>query len=75
MLQSTVGEDPQDQISLMADAAGDRLALQKLYVRYNVCVYRFLRRMVDDQAVAEEIMNEVFWFGSMLAVMRADPHR
>jgi RNA polymerase sigma-70 factor (ECF subfamily) len=60
MLQFTMSEDPQDQISLMAVATGDRLALQKLYVRYNVCVYRFLLRMVGDQAVAEEIMNEVF---------------
>ena len=55
-----MGEDPQDQTLLMAVAAGDRLALQKLFVRYNVRVFRFLLRMVGDHAVAEEIMNEVF---------------
>jgi hypothetical protein len=37
MLQFTMSKDLQDQISLMAVAAGDRLALQKLYVRYNGC--------------------------------------
>jgi RNA polymerase sigma-70 factor (ECF subfamily) len=55
-----MSEVPQDRILLMAVAAGDRLALQKLYVRYNVWVFRFLLRVLGDQAVAEEITNEVF---------------
>jgi RNA polymerase sigma-70 factor (ECF subfamily) len=51
---------PSSQTLLKDVAAGDRLALQKLFVRYNVRVFRFLLRMVGDEAVAEELMNEVF---------------
>ncbi len=41
-------------------AAGERRAMQVLFARHNVRVYRFVLRMVGSEAVAEEIVSEVF---------------
>ena len=41
-------------------AAGDRLAMQMLFVRHHVRVYRFVLRLVRDHAAAEDLINEVF---------------
>lgn len=45
---------------LKAIAGGDSLALQKLFARHNVRVFRFIVRVVRNDALAEEIVNEVF---------------
>jgi len=42
-------------------AAGDRLAMRTLYGRHNVRVYRFVLRLIGDEARAEEIVSEVFF--------------
>ena len=39
---------------------GDRLALQTLYARHNVKVFRFVLRLVRDEAAAEDVVSEVF---------------
>ena len=39
---------------------GDRLALQTLYARHNVKIYRFVLRLVRDEAAAEDVVSEVF---------------
>jgi len=39
---------------------GDRLALQVLFARHNVQTYRFLLRLVGDEALAEDLVSEVF---------------
>jgi RNA polymerase sigma-70 factor (ECF subfamily) len=39
---------------------GDRLALQVLFARHNVQTYRFLLRLVTDEALAEDLVSEVF---------------
>ncbi len=41
-------------------ADGDKLAMQALFARHNVRVYRFLLRLVGDEALAEDLVNEVF---------------
>ena len=41
-------------------ATRDRAAIKALFERHNLTVYRFLHRMVGNQADAEELMNETF---------------
>src|SRR5262249_8339229 len=41
-------------------AAGDKSAMRALFARYRVRVYRWLLRLVDDEALAEDLLSEVF---------------
>jgi RNA polymerase sigma-70 factor (ECF subfamily) len=41
-------------------ASGDKHAMQVLFARYNLRVYRFVLRLVGDEALAEDLVNEVF---------------
>ena len=41
-------------------AGGDRLAMQVLFARHHVRVYRFVLRLVHNQATAEDLISEVF---------------
>jgi len=41
-------------------AGGDKLAMHVLFARHNVRVYRFILRLVADEALAEDLVNEVF---------------
>jgi RNA polymerase sigma-70 factor, ECF subfamily len=41
-------------------AAGDKLAMQALFVRHRTPVYRWLLRFVSDQTLAEDLLSEVF---------------
>jgi RNA polymerase sigma-70 factor (ECF subfamily) len=41
-------------------ASGDRLAMQVLYARHHVRVYRFVLRLVRNEATAEDLISEVF---------------
>ena len=41
-------------------ANADKAAVQALFARYHVRIYRFIMRMVGNEAVAEELANEVF---------------
>lgn len=41
-------------------AKGDRLAMQALFARHQVRVYRFVLRLVGNTAVAEDLISEVF---------------
>jgi RNA polymerase sigma-70 factor (ECF subfamily) len=43
-----------------AIAAGDRRAMQTLYARYNVRIYRFVLRLINDSSLAEDLVSEVF---------------
>jgi RNA polymerase sigma-70 factor, ECF subfamily len=49
-----------DEALIERIAAGDRLAMQVLFARHQVRVYRFVLRLVRDQSVAEELVGEVF---------------
>ncbi len=41
-------------------AAKEQGAVQVLFARYNVRIYRFVLRLVRNEAIAEELTNEVF---------------
>ena len=41
-------------------AAGDKVAMQVLFARHHVRVYRFVLRLVRDQTKAEDLISEVF---------------
>ncbi len=41
-------------------ANADKAAVQALFARFHVRIYRFIIRMVGNEAVAEELANEVF---------------
>lgn len=52
----------QDDLTLMAAiSAGDSGALEILYDRYSAVVYRMALRIVKNQELAEDIVQEVFW--------------
>ena len=47
--------------SLVAQIAkGDKRALQILYCRHNVFIYRFVLRFLSDEASAEDVVSDVF---------------
>jgi len=49
-----------DTALIAATATGDKLALRTLYARHHVRVYRFLLRLVHNEAVAEDLLADVF---------------
>ena len=49
-----------DEILIGRIAKGDRLAMQVLFARHHVRVYRFVLRLVNDASVAEDTISEVF---------------
>jgi RNA polymerase sigma-70 factor (ECF subfamily) len=42
-------------------AKGDKNALQVLFARHNVKVFRFVLRFLNDEATAEDLVSEVFF--------------
>src|SRR5207249_11903273 len=49
-----------DKVLIGRIANGDRLAMQVLYARYHVRVFRFVVRLVRDESTAEDLISEVF---------------
>ena len=49
-----------DEILIARIASGDRLAMQVLYGRHHVRVYRFALRLVRNESIAEDLISEVF---------------
>jgi RNA polymerase sigma-70 factor, ECF subfamily len=41
-------------------AAGDKAAMQALFQRYQIKVYRFVLRLVRNEATAEDLISDVF---------------
>jgi RNA polymerase sigma-70 factor (ECF subfamily) len=41
-------------------AAGNKLAMQSLYMRHNVRLFRFALRFIQNKAAAEDLVQEVF---------------
>ncbi len=50
-----------DEALVEAIAEGDRRAMQVLFGRHQVKVYRFLVRMTGDAAAADDLVSEVFF--------------
>jgi RNA polymerase sigma-70 factor, ECF subfamily len=49
-----------DEALMESIATGDQLAMQVLFQRHNVRIYRFVLRQTGNASLAEEIMSEVF---------------
>ena len=49
-----------DEVLIARIAGGDRLAMQVLFARHHVRVYRFVLRLVRNQATAEDLISDVF---------------
>jgi RNA polymerase sigma-70 factor (ECF subfamily) len=52
--------DSSDVTLIRSIAAGDKHAMQLLFARHNVRVFRFLVRFVGDKSAAEDLVSEVF---------------
>jgi RNA polymerase sigma-70 factor (ECF subfamily) len=51
---------PADESLIGRIARGDRLAMQVLFARHHVRVYRYVLRLMRDQMAAEDVISEVF---------------
>jgi RNA polymerase sigma-70 factor (ECF subfamily) len=49
-----------DEVLVQLVANGDKDAMRVLFARHNVRVFRFLTRIVGNDATAEDLLNEVF---------------
>ncbi len=49
-----------DEVLIGRIANGDRLAMQVLFARHHVRVYRFVLRLVSNPTTAEDLISEVF---------------
>jgi RNA polymerase sigma-70 factor (ECF subfamily) len=49
-----------DEVLIARIAGGDRLAMQVLFARHHVRVFRFVLRLVRNEATAEDLISEVF---------------
>jgi RNA polymerase sigma-70 factor (ECF subfamily) len=53
-------QDTSDEALIGLIADGDKRAMQVLYARHNVRVYRFILRLTGNQSLAEDLVSEVF---------------
>jgi RNA polymerase sigma-70 factor, ECF subfamily len=49
-----------DEALIKTIADGDRRAMQVLYMRHHVRIYRFALRLTNDASLAEDLVSEVF---------------
>ena len=54
-------QDTSDETLIELIADGDKRAMQVLYARHNVRVYRFILRLTGNQTLAEDLVSEVFF--------------
>jgi RNA polymerase sigma-70 factor, ECF subfamily len=59
-VQRATGNPSSDDTLITRIAGGDQLAMRALVARHQVLLYRFLVRMVRDEALAEELLSDVF---------------
>jgi RNA polymerase sigma-70 factor (ECF subfamily) len=52
--------DTPDAALIRSIAAGDKHAMQNLFARHNVRVFRFVLRFVGDKSAAEDLVSEAF---------------
>ncbi len=53
-------QTPADEALISRIADGDRLAMQVLFARHNVRIYRFVLRLTRNEAAAEDVISDVF---------------
>jgi RNA polymerase sigma-70 factor (ECF subfamily) len=51
---------PADETLIGRIARGDRLAMQVLFARHHVRIYRFVLRLLRDEMAAEDVIGDVF---------------
>src|SRR5437667_10702255 len=49
-----------DEMLVEQIAGGKQLGMRRLFARHRLRIYRFVLRMVRDEALAEDILSEVF---------------
>jgi len=64
---SAAASPPREAVSETSDetligriAGGDQLAMRTLFARHRVALYRWLLRLVRDEALAEDLLSDVF---------------
>src|SRR5260370_23703761 len=65
--QVAARETSSDERLIRRIAGGDQLAMRTLFCRHRVALYRWLLRLVRDEALAEDVLSEVFldvWRGA-----------
>src|SRR5580692_6510350 len=63
---------PSDEILMQRYAGGDARSFEVLYQRHEMRVWRFLERNVHNAAIADELMQEV-WFSVAREAARYQP--
>src|SRR6266581_2202105 len=58
--QAAAPETSSDEMLIKRIAEGDQLAMRTLFGRHRVPLYRWLLRLVGDEALAEDLLSEVF---------------
>ena len=58
--QVAATETSSDEVLIRRIADGDQLAMRTLFARYRVAIYRWLLRLVGDEALAEDLLSDVF---------------
>jgi RNA polymerase sigma-70 factor (ECF subfamily) len=59
-IAAAAGENSSDVNLVNRIATGDRLAMQALFARHRTSIYRWLLRFVSSEALAEDLLSEVF---------------
>jgi len=58
--EDTPMDTTSDEALIGRIAAGDKAAMQALFQRYQIKVYRFVLRLVRNEATAEDLISDVF---------------
>jgi RNA polymerase sigma-70 factor (ECF subfamily) len=58
--QAAAPETASDDMLIRRIAQGDQLAMRTLFGRHRVPLYRWLLRLVGDEALAEDLLSDVF---------------
>src|SRR5216684_1860854 len=57
---AAASETSSDEALIGRIAGGDQLAMRTLFARHRVPLYRWLLRLVRDEALAEDLLSDVF---------------
>src|SRR5438552_8884913 len=57
---AAASETSSDKTLIKRIASGDQLAMRTLFARHRVALYRWLLRLVGEEALAEDLLSDVF---------------
>src|SRR5260370_24994118 len=60
LTQAAAPETSSDEMLIRRIAEGDQLAMRTLFGRHRVPLYRWLLRLVGDEALAENLLSDAF---------------